>query len=655
MVTYDSMFGSVRIRNTGVGNVQVLMLKGETGKTAYQYAVENGYEGTEEEFQENVTLAGNSGQHFATLDSDVAALDSRLDSAESDIDTLEDTTGGLNTRLTAAEGNITSQDTRLTTAESDIDALETATGGLNTRLTAAEENITSHGTRLTAAESDIDALETSTSGLNTRLTAAENDIDTLETDTAELSEKLSNVDAVANLPLIVNGIPTEMVVKIYSIGAYGIVPEKRCMYAIGEYEGNGTVTKVQIYCRDSSNVTRLFIDNLLPGNNGVFFIPEGTTAFRITGIIENETDTSDGKKLPIVFTQTVNSADVDSLYKAFAIPDDIIWKDGYTNDKGIILPGDENNRPVYTTIYDVEHLDFALSFSESHDLRLIVSAYGNNGVQIQRDTLINAVTTGRNAAYDAPANAAYVIVWYRTFNESNVLTMTGTLRTSNISKRSVAIEDVTPKAFNTTWERKTYTNSQIQDSDNTRAMSALLSLRSGDTYTSTNGILMRLVFCLDGVPTSATGNWENKFTINDNTLSSARNGVRVLCKLGSAGSAEIPFELCERSVYHTGSNEELVTVDDYDPTVPVVENAPTIVAAQGKRYLCGTVTSLSFTPSAKGLCEVVFTSGTSPAVLTGVDNVRWPAWFNPAALAANTTYDLMVSDGTFGVVATWTA
>ena len=99
---------------------------------------------------------------------DLTQVNSRITTAEADIDQLETDVAAIDT---------SSLDTRLTTAESDIDQLETDVAAIDT---------SSLDTRLTSAESDIDQLETDvgnidTSSLDTRLTTAESEIDDVDT------------------------------------------------------------------------------------------------------------------------------------------------------------------------------------------------------------------------------------------------------------------------------------------------------------------------------------------------------------------------------------------------------------------------------------------------------------------------------------------
>lgn len=88
--------------------------------------------------------------------------------------------------------------------------------------------------------------------------------------------------------------------------------------------------------------------------------------------------------------------------------------------------------------------------------------------------------------------------------------------------------------------------------------------------------------------------------------------------------------------------------------VTVSGSTPSITAQANMRYICGTVTTLTFTPSATGICDVRFTSGSTATVLTVPSTVKWPGWFDPTSLAANTIYELSVLDGVYGAVGTWT-
>ena len=88
-------------------------------------------------------------------------------------------------------------------------------------------------------------------------------------------------------------------------------------------------------------------------------------------------------------------------------------------------------------------------------------------------------------------------------------------------------------------------------------------------------------------------------------------------------------------------------------TVSVTGSTPEISAVENTRYICGEVSTLSFTPSQSGICDVLFVSGTTPTVLTVPNTVLWAGDFNPASLDASTTYELNILDGVYGVAAKW--
>lgn len=81
--------------------------------------------------------------------------------------------------------------------------------------------------------------------------------------------------------------------------------------------------------------------------------------------------------------------------------------------------------------------------------------------------------------------------------------------------------------------------------------------------------------------------------------------------------------------------------------------APSIVAHENERYVCGIVTMLSFTPCSKGICDIQFTSGSSATILTVPNTVVFPEWFDSTALEPDTVYEISVVDGTYAAVGTW--
>lgn len=94
----------------------------------------------------------------------------------------------------------------------------------------------------------------------------------------------------------------------------------------------------------------------------------------------------------------------------------------------------------------------------------------------------------------------------------------------------------------------------------------------------------------------------------------------------------------------------MLGVSGESQSVTVSETAPVIQASRNARYICGEVTSLDFTPCASGICEVIFTSGSSLTVLTLPQTVKMPEWFE---VEANHVYDISIVDGVYGAVMVW--
>lgn len=121
------------------------------------------------------SMLSQLGDHESRLDTlEGQNLDSRLSTAEGEIDTLQSDLIAVENQADLTETNLMLLDGRVTTAESDIDSLEG-------RMSTAEGEIAGQGTRLTDAEADIVTLNNFMDDAGPRLTAAEGDIDSLET------------------------------------------------------------------------------------------------------------------------------------------------------------------------------------------------------------------------------------------------------------------------------------------------------------------------------------------------------------------------------------------------------------------------------------------------------------------------------------------
>ena len=100
------------------------------------------------------------------------------------------------------------------------------------------------------------------------------------------------------------------------------------------------------------------------------------------------------------------------------------------------------------------------------------------------------------------------------------------------------------------------------------------------------------------------------------------------------------------------SSADKSKLDAVGSIVTVSGTTPTITAESGVRYVCGEVATLDFTPCATGVCDVVFTSGSTPTIVTLPNTVKFPDGAFTAE--ANKTYEINVLDGVYGVVMAWT-
>ena len=99
------------------------------------------------------------------------------------------------------------------------------------------------------------------------------------------------------------------------------------------------------------------------------------------------------------------------------------------------------------------------------------------------------------------------------------------------------------------------------------------------------------------------------------------------------------------------SSQDKSKLDAVGSVVTVSGTAPVITAVSGVRYVCGEVATLDFTPCATGICDVVFTSGSTPTVVILPNTVKFSDGSFTAE--ANKTYEINILDGVYGVVMSW--
>ena len=102
----------------------------------------------------------------------------------------------------------------------------------------------------------------------------------------------------------------------------------------------------------------------------------------------------------------------------------------------------------------------------------------------------------------------------------------------------------------------------------------------------------------------------------------------------------------------TAIKQMLDVKDDYDSLVVEVSGTdPVITGKPSYRYNCGELYTLTVTPPASGTMDIIFTSGTTPTVLSLPNTIKMPDWW--AGIETNTTYEMCITDGTYCGVMSW--
>ena len=110
-------------------------------------------------------------------------------------------------------------------------------------------------------------------------------------------------------------------------------------------------------------------------------------------------------------------------------------------------------------------------------------------------------------------------------------------------------------------------------------------------------------------------------------------------------------------VYPANAKTAIQTMLGVEQGVTFVETVtgttPTITGQPNVRYICGEVSLLTITPPSAGTITVIFESGSTPTVLTLPNTVKFPEWVDISTLEANTTYEIIITDGVYGGVMSW--
>lgn len=150
----------------------------------------------------------------------------------------------------------------------------------------------------------------------------------------------------------------------------------------------------------------------------------------------------------------------------------------------------------------------------------------------------------------------------------------------------------------------------------------------------------------------ATAETALKGKANTSDVNTALAGKANTADMNTALAGKASTDVVTQSANGLMSSADKVKLDNVGSVVTVSGTTPTIMALSGVRYVCGEVSTLDITPCVSGICDVIFTSGSTATILTLPNTVKFPdGTFTPEA---NTTYELNIMDGIYGAVMAWT-
>lgn len=179
--------------------------------------------------------------------------------------------------------------------------------------------------------------------------------------------------------------------------------------------------------------------------------------------------------------------------------------------------------------------------------------------------------------------------------------------------------------------------------------STAVSAHSVGDYLILSGVLYKVTSAISAGGTIAVGVNVTAAVLADEVSAHVKNTSNPHGVTAAQASYSNTVSGLSASTAQAAIDELSTSFNNIDVTVSGA--SPVVTAVQGHRYLCGTVSTLSFTPSATGICEVIFTSGATAAVLTLPNTVLMPEWWT--GCEANQIYDISIVDGVYGAVMAW--
>lgn len=137
--------------------------------------------------------------------------------------------------------------------------------------------------------------------------------------------------------------------------------------------------------------------------------------------------------------------------------------------------------------------------------------------------------------------------------------------------------------------------------------------------------------------TGVKGNSEAEYRVGNVNITKANIG---LGNVDNTSDLNKPVSLLQQQLIDSIRTKE-ETITNTDVSITGVANT---------RYICGTLSTLDFTPPAEGIVDIIFTSGSSKTILTLPNTVKMPDWFE---VEPNMTYEISIADGVYGVVTLW--
>lgn len=172
------------------------------GYNLSMYKLDDYLKGQQDQLNDHEERITSLEERMDTAEADIDALEDRMDDAERRLDVAEDDIDALEKRMDDAETRLDGHDVDITNINTNLDGVHADIDALQERVTITETRLDDHDTQLEQLQTDLDAAEVQISVVRSQvnteiypvLNSLSSQVDTQQTLVEQLTTRVSNVE-----------------------------------------------------------------------------------------------------------------------------------------------------------------------------------------------------------------------------------------------------------------------------------------------------------------------------------------------------------------------------------------------------------------------------------------------------------------------------